>query len=402
MKVVATGVLVVALLVWLVALRAVSSGAPAWVGYVKAAAEAAMVGGLADWFAVTALFKHPLGIPIPHTALIPERKEALGRSLSDFVGTHFLSEEVIRQRVRSVEVSARVGAWVVQPQNAARVTAELASAARGALEVLGDDDVAGVIEDTVLRRLGTVPAAPVLGKLLTGVLEDGSHRATVDLLVEHARTWLLGHREDVVQAVASAAPTWSPRFVDEAVGIRVHVELLRVAAEVRDDPQHPLRLTLDDALASLADDLRHDPATAARVQASVQRLLARPETRDAVGDIAATTRRLLLEAVTDPDSPLRARVAAGVQQWGARLVAEPELRAKVDGYVENAASHVVTTYRDELTRTISETVDRWDGPETARRIELAAGGDLQYIRINGALVGALAGVAIHAAGLMLG
>jgi uncharacterized membrane-anchored protein YjiN (DUF445 family) len=310
MKAVATGVLVVAFVVWVVCVRALAAGAPSWVGFVRAAAEAAMVGGLADWFAVTALFRHPLGIPIPHTALIPSRKEALGQSLSDFVGTHFLAEDVVRERVRRVGVAARVGDWLALPANASRVSAEVATAARAAVTVLDDSDVQAVLEDTVLRRLTALPVGPPLGALLEGVVRDGSHRATVDLLVDHLRVWLADHREDVVEAVAAAAPGWSPRVVDEAVGIKVHTELLRIAAEVRADPQHPLRLTIDRALVQFADDLRHDPATQARVQAAKDRLLSREETRAAVADLAASARRVLTESLADPDSELRRRLTA--------------------------------------------------------------------------------------------
>mgnify|MGYP002400769757 CR=1 FL=1 len=402
MKAVATGVLVVAFVVWVVCVRALAAGAPSWVGFVRAAAEAAMVGGLADWFAVTALFRHPLGIPIPHTALIPSRKEALGQSLSDFVGTHFLAEDVVRERVRRVGVAARVGDWLALPANASRVSAEVATAARAAVTVLDDSDVQAVLEDTVLRRLTALPVGPPLGALLEGVVRDGSHRATVDLLVDHLRVWLADHREDVVEAVAAAAPGWSPRFVDEAVGIKVHTELLRIAAEVRADPQHPLRLTIYRALVQFADDLRHDPATQARVQAAKDRLLSREETRAAVADLAASARRVLTESLADPDSELRRRLTSAVGDLGRRLQRDAALRAKVDVWLENAAAYVVTEYRDELTRTITETVERWDGPETARRVELAAGRDLQFIRINGAVVGALAGLAIHAVGVFLG
>lgn len=402
MKLIATGVLVVALVVWITAWQAERSGAPPWVGFVRAGAEAAMIGGLADWFAVTALFRHPLGIPIPHTAIIPTRKDALGANLGEFVGTNFLSEDVVRDRVRRAEVAGRVGAWLALPANAERVTAEVASATRGALQVLSDSDVQDLLEQTVLARVSTVQVGPPLGKVLEGVLDDGAHRSTVDMVAEHARTWLIEHPQQVMEAVAAAAPTWSPRFVDEAVGARVHAELVRVAGEVRADPNHPLRGTIDQALQQLAVNLQEDPETIARAQAAKDRLLDHPSTREAIAGLARAARRMVLEAVDDPTSPLRVRVAAAIRDAGQRLVDDPEWRAKADLWLENAAAHVVTGYRDELTRTITDTVERWDGQETARRIELAAGRDLQFIRINGAVVGALVGVLIHAVSLAVG
>ncbi|MEI6374500.1 MAG: DUF445 domain-containing protein [Actinomycetes bacterium] len=402
MKLVATGVLVAALVVWLVAWRAESSGAPTWVGFVRAGAEAAMIGGLADWFAVTALFRHPLGIPIPHTAIIPKRKEALGENLREFVSSNFLNEDVVRVRIQRAEVAGRVGSWLAVPANAERVTAELASAVRGALQVLSDADVQELLEDTVVSRLGTFEVGPPLGRVLDEVLVDGAHRGTVDLLAEHTRLWLVEHPREVIEAVAAASPQWSPRMVDEAIGARVHAELIRVASDVSTDPNHPLRGTIDAALTQFAYRLQHDPEMIARAQAAKDRLLDHPSTRAAMADMAAAARRMVLEAVDDPTSGLRLRVVEAIRSAGQRLVDDPEWRGKADLWVENLAAHVVANYSDELTRTITDTVERWDGEETSRRIEIAAGRDLQFIRINGAVVGALVGVLIHAFSLLMG
>jgi uncharacterized membrane-anchored protein YjiN (DUF445 family) len=181
----------------------------------------------------------------------------------------------------------------------------------------------------------------------------------------------------------------------------VHAELLRVAGEVRADPEHAMRAALDRLLARLADDLRHDPDTIARASAVLGTLLEREEVRRAFGDVIAAGRHLLLEMVDDPTGELRTRLTAGLADLGRRLDTDAELRSRVDRWVADAAGYVVTHYRDELTRTITDTVERWDGVETARKVELQVGRDLQFIRINGTVVGALAGVAIHAVGLAL-
>lgn len=400
MKTMATTVLLIAAVVFLLARRAEDAG-PAWVGFVRAAAEAAMVGGLADWFAVTALFRRPLGLPIPHTALVPTRKDALGRSLGEFVGTNFLSEAVIRDRLRRAGMAGRAGGWLVRPSHAQRVTAELAAAARGAVEVLSDEDVQAVMEQAVVQRLAAAPVGPPLGQLLAQVVADGAHHGLVDLAVEQVHAWLAANRSVVVEVVLRQAPTWSPRFVDERVAERVYAEAMRVATAVRADPRHPLRGVIDRFLAQLALDLQHDAATLARAEQVKHQVLDHPEVRRALGELWSTVRRMVLEAIGDPDSTLRHRVAEALVAFGARLVDEPELRAKVDGWLEDAAAYLVTTYRHELTRTITDTVERWDADETTRKIELQVGRDLQFIRINGAVVGALAGVAIHAVGTML-
>jgi uncharacterized membrane-anchored protein YjiN (DUF445 family) len=397
MKVVTLGLLGSAVVVFLVCLRvehALGDDVPGWVFYLRTAAEAGVVGGLADWFAVTALFRHPLGLPIPHTAIIPTRKDAIGRSLGAFVGENFLAEQVVRERLRRADVAGRVGAWLARPDNAERVTDEAANGTRALLEVLRDDDVQAVLEATVTRRLADVPAGPALGRVLGAVVDDGTHHGLVDLAVGFAHDWLVDNRALAIEAVARQAPGWTPRFVDERIAERVYAEVLRVVTEVRDDPDHDLRESFDRFLASFARDLRDDPATQAKVEELKVRLLQHPAVRRAVGDLGSTLRRMLLEAVDDPRSELRRRVEDGVARFGGRLRDEPELRAKVDGWLADTVVHVTTSYRDELTTVITDTVERWDGAETARRIELQVGRDLQFIRINGTVVGALVGLVL--------
>ncbi len=395
MKSIATALLVAAAVVYVIASRA-EDGGPAWVGYVRAAAEASMVGALADWFAVTALFRRPLGLPIPHTAIIPTRKDQLGAGLGDFVGTNFLSEAVVRDRLRSVGVAARVGGWLTDPDHARRVTDEVATALRGAIEVLSDDDVRAVLEQALLPRLLEAPVGPPLGRLLTRVVEDRAHEGVLQLAIDQVNRWLAENEDVVVDAVARQAPAWSPRFVDEAVALRVYREVVRVAGEVQRDIEHPLRRSVDRFLAQTGRDLQDDLETIHRAEQLKAGLLAHPAVRAAAGDLAGSVRAALLEAVANPDGELRRRASAGVASFGDRLSSDDRLRAKVDGWLEDAAAHLVTTYRDELTATITETVNRWDGEETARKVELAVGRDLQFIRINGTLVGGLAGIGIHA------
>ena len=396
MKAVAAAVLVVAALIYLLTRRAEAAGAPDWVGYVRAAAEAGMVGGLADWFAVTALFRHPLGLPIPHTAIIPTRKDALGRSLGNFIGANFLAEPVVRDKVRRSRLSRRVGGWLGQPGHAARVSTELATVVRAGLEVLRDDDVQEVIDSSILPRLASVPLGPSAGRLLGDVVTGRAHHGAVDLVADSAHRWLVANRERVITVVASQAPAWSPALLDRQVGARVHTDLVRVAADVVADQQHPMRVALDAYLGRLAADLREDPATMARAAALQAAIIARPEVRRLVGDLLEAARRLALELVEDPAGPLRARVTSALVELGTRLENEPELQAKVDGWLEEAVAYVVVTFRDELTTTVTDTVERWDGVQTARKVELQVGRDLQFIRLNGTVVGALVGVAIHA------
>jgi uncharacterized membrane-anchored protein YjiN (DUF445 family) len=396
MKSVAGGLLIVAAVIYLFSWRWEQAGGPAWVGYLRSAAEAGMVGGLADWFAVTALFRRPLGLPIPHTAIIPTKKDALGQNLGDFIGSNFLSADVIRERLHQADVVGRVSGWLAEPAHADRVAAEVAAAARGALNVLSDEDVQAVLEQAVVQRVVTMPIGPPLGRLLDQIVAEKAHHRLVDLLVDAGHEWLLRNRDAVIDLVTQQAPTWSPRFVDARVAAKVYTELVRVAGEIRTDGAHPARRALDRALANFADDLRLDPETMARVEAVKAGLLNRPEVRQAFRDLLGAARRLVMELIDDPGSELRQRLSKGLAGFGRRLGEDPALRAKVEGWLDEAASYVVTNYRDELTRTITDTVKRWDAEETSRKIELQVGRDLQFIRLNGTIVGALAGLAIHA------
>jgi uncharacterized membrane-anchored protein YjiN (DUF445 family) len=397
MKAAATGLLVLAAAGYTVTLH--HGG---WLGFVNAACEAAMVGAAADWFAVTALFRHPLGLPIPHTALIPTRKDALARSLQDFVATHFLAPDVVRGRVAAVGVARRVGSWLADAEHAERVGAELAGLARGLLQVIQDDRVAALLEQVVLRPMLARPWAPSAGRLLEHIVAERAHHKLVDLVVTEVHDWLDRHEDVVTALVRDRAPAWTPTWLDERVAQRTYREALRWATDVRNDPQHRVRLALDDVLVGLAKDLQSDPVMQARAMELQQRILENPGVREAVEALWAAVRGVLEEATRDESSDLRRRLVTGIASVGSRLAGDVELQRTVDGYVQDAAGHLVTSYRDEVATVISETIERWDGREASRRIELHVGRDLQFIRINGTVVGGLVGVLIHTATVLAG
>ncbi|MFE7120041.1 DUF445 domain-containing protein, partial [Streptomyces sp. NPDC057654] len=402
MKTFATGLLLAVALVYVLAKWAQSAGAGGWAGFVAAAAEAGMVGALADWFAVTALFRRPMGLPIPHTAIIPTKKDQLGQSLGEFVGENFLSGDVVRQRLRAVGIGSRLGAWLAEPEHADRVTAELATALRGALRVLRDSDVQAVVGEAITRRADAQEIAPGVGKMLEKVVADGGHRKLVDLVCVRAHDWLVEHSASVMDAVTGGAPGWTPRFVDRKVGDRVYKELLRFITEMRDMPDHPARGAVDRFLRDFAGDLQSDTETGARVERLKSEVLGRGEVQDLIASAWSSVRAMIVAAAEDERSELRLRVRAAILSLGNRMSADERLRAKVDGWLEDAAVYVVTTYRDEITLLITDTVAGWDAEHTSRKIEAHIGRDLQFIRINGTVVGALAGLCIYAVSRLFG
>lgn len=370
-------------------------------GFVNAGAEASMVGAIADWFAVTALFRHPLGLPIPHTALVPRRKDELGRGLQEFVGENFLAEEVVRDRVVSAEVARRVGAWLVEPRHAQRVVDEVAEVAAVGLGKVRDEHVRSLVEDALVPRFREEPVSPLLGNLLAEAMRDDLHHGLVDLVLEELHGWLVDNPETVTEVLGERAPWWAPPSINERVTSRIHLELVRWVADIRDAPDHRARAALDSMLRQLAEDLQHDEATRERTEGLKNRLLDRPQVVRTFVSLWEALRRALTGSLEDPGGEVRARLLTEVLRFAQRLVDEPGLRERLDRTAADAVVFVVGRYGSELTDVITTTIERWDGKEAARRIELHVGRDLQFIRINGTIVGGLVGVLIHTVSVML-
>ncbi|MGO4189646.1 DUF445 domain-containing protein [Pseudarthrobacter sp. TAF60_1] len=395
MKLVALGLLIAMALIFVFAF-ALQKEYP-WLQYVRAAAEGGMVGALADWFAVTALFKYPMGIKIPHTAIIPRRKDQIGASLGEFVETNFLSEQVVQEKLASVNIAGKAGAWLSGPGGAERVAKEGAAVIRGAFKVLNDDDVQAVIESMVRKHLLTPPWGPPVGRLAARIFADGHHHTLVDLLVDRTVDWVRDNHDTVSGLVSDRSPQWVPHFVDGLVGDKVYLEILKFTKAVQTDPQHQVRQSIDTYLTSLAEDLQHDPVMIARAEGIKAQVLGDPEVRELASRTWGTIKAALLGAVDDPHSELTVKFKAAVHDFGTRLVVDPELAGKVNAWIGDAAGYLVRTYRSDIAGVITDTVARWDAEETSQKIELQVGKDLQFIRINGTVVGSLAGLAIFSA-----
>ncbi len=391
MRAVALSLLLLAALVYVV-----TYGESGWQGYVNAAAEAGMVGAIADWFAVTALFRHPLRLPIPHTAIIPKRKESLGASLEEFVAENFLREEVIRERIESAGVSRRVGEWLVSGGHAERIVVEGSRVLADGLSHVSESDVAAIIEQALVPRLREEPLSPAAGQLLEEILRDRAHDGLVDLALDELSQWLLAHEDEVAALIEERAPLWTPEWLDKRASRWVHKQVVAWAHEISQTPDHRARQALDHWLADLARDLQHDPSTMERFERLKNRVLTQPRIIDTSVRLWDALRRALVGSLQDEDGLLRARAVEEVEKLGRRLIDDDDLARRLDGRLSDVAAYAVTNYGTEVASVISSTVNRWDGEETAERIELHVGRDLQFIRINGTVVGGLAGLTIHA------
>jgi uncharacterized membrane-anchored protein YjiN (DUF445 family) len=380
-----------------VALQLADSDAT-WAGYAEAAVSAGLVGGLADWFAVVALFRRPLHLPIPHTAIIVERKDQFGATLGGFVQNSFLTPDIIAERVRAAQVVPRVAAWLADPDNAARVARHAADAAVTAADLLRDEEVHRALEDVTRRRIETTPLAPVAGRALQVMTEDGRHHELLDVMLRALDRFLTDNRDSLRARFGAESPWWLPEAAEDRIFERLLDGARNVLGEVARNPQHELRVDFDARMHRLVGELQHSPAMRARGEELKQELLAQPELRAWVARVWDDVKAGLRTQAADPDSELRARLADTIAAFGRRLLVDPTLAERVEEAVETGVRYVAEQFSDEIATMVSATVARWDGRETADRLELLLGPDLQFIRINGTVVGSLAGLVIHAVG----
>ena len=372
-----------------------------WVGYVEAGIEAAMVGALADWFAVTALFRHPLGVPIPHTAIIPTRKDQFGETLGDFVQNSFLTPDIIAERVHSAGVVRRVAVWMAQPDNAARLARHLADAAVTIADLLRDEEVHRALEDAARHRIETTPLAPVAGRTLQLLTEDGRHQEVFDVMLRSVDRFLRDNEPSLRARFADEAPWWLPGAVEDRIFVRLLEGAGHLLHQVAEDPNHELRRDVDARVRRLVDDLQTSPEMLARGEELKAELLAQPELREWVARVWQDIKAGLRTQADDPDSELRRRLADAIASLGARLRDDPRLAARAEHAVQTGVRYVAEQFSDEIGAIVSGTVSRWDGREAANRLELLLGPDLQFIRINGTVVGGMAGLLIHAVGQLI-
>ena len=364
--------------------------------YLRAGLEAAMVGGLADWFAVVAIFRRPLGLPIPHTAVIVARKDAFGETLGQFVQEHFLNAATVGERLREVGVSDRASAWVLAPANAEKVAGYGAQLVVRLADVVKDDDLVHVAETEVRSRLARVDVAPLAGRLLEIVTEEGRHRELVDAVLRGLDTFLAENELLLRARFGTESPWWVPEVIDDRIFARL---LTGVRAIIRGDTvggSDELRQRIDLVVARVVDRLEHDEVWRTRAEQLKDELLDHPSLRSFLDSLWTDLKESLRAQADAEESTLRRRLAEMTVSTAERFRADQALMTRADEVFEATVRAVLDTFGGEITRLISSTIEQWDGEETADRLELLLGRDLQFIRINGTVVGGLAGLAIHA------
>jgi uncharacterized membrane-anchored protein YjiN (DUF445 family) len=395
MKVVATGLLVVMAGVFAVS-RALETSYP-WLAYVKSFAEAAMVGGLADWFAVTALFRHPLGLPIPHTAIIPRNKDRIGEALAGFIRENFLIPSVVARRMQRLDVASAAGRFLQTPAGeGTRIRAGASRLIADVFESLDDERLGGIVKGAISTRLRKMEVAPLLGHALASAINDERHVP----MLEAAIRWTaraLDANEQLIRDMVRKKANWVLKLagLDTRLADAIIDGLRKLTAEMSTDPAHPVRLKIEEALAQLANDLQTKPETRERVEAIKEQLLDNQSVSLWLDTLWQRGREAIIKAARNPDAVLAGKLGEVLKSMGGTLEKDKRIRAAINQFARRAVVGMAASYGGSIVKLVSETIRGWDAQTVTNRLEAAVGRDLQYIRINGTLVGGLVGLILH-------
>jgi uncharacterized membrane-anchored protein YjiN (DUF445 family) len=395
MKVVATGLLVVMAGVF-VAARAFEARYP-WLGYVKAFAEAAMVGGLADWFAVTALFRHPLGLPIPHTAIIPRNKDRIGEALARFLQENFLIPRVVARRMQKLDVAGVTGRFLQTPAGqGTRIRGGASRLIADMFESLDDERLGGIVKSAISSRLRRSEISPLLGHALASAINEDRHVP----MLEAAIRWMaraLDANEPLIREMVHKKANWALKLagLDTKLADAIIDGLKKLTVEMSTDPAHPVRVKVEEALAQLANDLQTRPETRERVEAIKEQLLDNRSVSLWLDTLWQKGREAIVKAARNPDAVLAGKLGEVLKSMGVTLESDPRIRIALNRFARRAIVGMAASYGSSIVKLVSETVRSWDARTVTNRLEAAVGRDLQYIRINGTLVGGLVGLILH-------
>ncbi len=401
MRAAATGLLVLMAVVYMTA-RIYESVHPA-IGFVRAFAEAAMVGGLADWFAVTALFRHPLGIPIPHTAIIPRNKDRIGDTLALFLRDNFLTPAVVARRMRRVDVASAAGRFLTKaPDEGGRFKAGASRLIANMLESFDQERLGGMVKSAMSARIGELNLAPLLGQALSAAIAEQRHLPLLDGIIRWAGKTLAHNDQlvrDMVHKRAGGILRWTG--LDERLSNAIIDGLQKMLDDMATEPDHPLRAKAEEGLATLAHDLQHDKKMQKRVANLRDEILENPAMRKWLDGLWESARAALLRSARDPDAALAGKFGEALRQLGETLQTDDKLRTTINRFARRTAVGVTAGYGDGIVKLVSDTVRGWDAETITGRVENAVGRDLQFIRVNGTVVGGLVGVGLHALDIWL-
>ena len=395
MKVVATGLLVAMAAVFFMT-RAFLPAYP-WLGYVKAFAEAAMVGGLADWFAVTALFRHPLGLPIPHTAIIPRNKDRIGQALANFLKENFLIPAVVARRMQRLDVAAAAGRFLQTPAGqGTRIRAGASRLIADIFESLDDERLGGIVKGAISTRLRNAEVSPLLGHALASAINEDRHVPMLEASIRWTAR-ALDANEQLIREMVHKKANWALKLagLDAKLADAIIDGLRKLTVEMSTDPAHPVRQKVEEALAQLANDLQTRPETRERVEAIKEQLLDNKSVSLWLDTLWQKGREAVIKAARNPDAVLAGKLGEILKSMGGTLEQDARIRAAINQFARRAVVGMAASYGEQIVRLVSDTIRGWDARTVTARLEAAVGRDLQYIRINGTIVGGLVGLILY-------
>jgi len=400
MKRLATGLLVFVTLVYISATWFEAQFT--WLEFVSATAEAAMVGAIADWFAVTALFRHPMGLKIPHTAIVPRKKDVIANQFGHFVQENFLSEEIISEKVRSLNLSQNVAAWIIKPENSEQVAQQIAAGLAGLVRVMRDEEVQAMIEKNLENRIRDTEFSPILGRGLAYVVAGSRKQDLLDTAVNIGLYMLEENRDVIRSRIREETPWWFPKSVDRTIFRKIVDSTRTTLIEMQIDPEHPMRERFELMVEDFLDDLQYSEDILEKERDLKDELLMDTAVRDFVITLWQDLKETLIRHSEGPDTELRMNLQKAVAGFGESILHDEDLAAKINTYADDAARYLIRTYGHEVADLVSHTIESWDPEATSERIEVQIGRDLQFIRINGTVVGGLAGLTIHTVSVLPG
>ena len=368
----------------------------AWAAWVHAFSEAGMVGALADWFAVVALFRHPLGLPIPHTAIISNRKNDIGENMSRFVADHFLEPDVVRKKLQNTNLAAFVVTWLKSEKGRRSMEDLSVVVLRWALGALHEERVRRFLSRLSSKQLESISLAPVLGNTLEWLVRGQRHQQILTQVLRNSIVLVHDHRDAIRTRVQQESPWWVPGFVDDRILKKMLERIEHQLFEMALDQDHPLRSRFNKWVEKLAHNLKNSPEHRRLGEDLKQQLLANDELQDYLYGLWREFAYNIETDIEKPESEIRQHVGQWVGGAAEELEGDPDMQAWVNTWLVDAITLVVGRNSAQIASLISDTVKSWDGEDTSRRVELAIGRDLQFIRINGTLVGGLVGLLIHA------
>ena len=394
MRRVATGLLIGVSILYVIA--SLLERTQAWAGFVRAFAEAAMVGALADWFAVTALFRHPLGIPIPHTAVIPKGKDRIGEGLGRFVEENFLAPQIVAEKIQAADLAGSIARWMTSPQNSEIVARGAVRAVSVIVSSLSDEDLQHLIRRYIVSRVERIELAPLLGKVLAALMAQQRHSGAVAAMLQKAAELVREYEPQMREAVSTrTAWLWRRFSIDQKISDRVLAAIEETLREAAEEPGHALRTRIDEALDKLCQQLMQSPQLIAEGERLKKRLLEHPALEDYLRDVGRDLVSQLASRAAAQDSATNTRLAQLLRGMAEALLRDDSFHHELNRMARATVIQLFELQRLQVAHLIASTVKQWDAVTLSSRMEAAIGADLQYIRINGTLIGGLVGLLIH-------